>query len=159
MQALLRSGPPICSWPLPSPETTGHSRTSLGQSLVVSLLLSLWSWCTQAFVCALQVSVSSVLCKFWWFYGGVNGLCHTQVYCTQSPCPCMSPLLTHCLLCKRHSDTVLAHSLWGLWVLVRTRFVWALQASLEGRYSITERWFSILWCIYSMAVLPWWLSW
>ena len=34
-------------------------------------------------------------------YGGVNGnlrqegLCHTQVYCTQSPCPCSSPLLTH----------------------------------------------------------------
>ena len=33
-----------------------------------------------------------VLCKFWRLYGGVNGdllqegLCHTQVYCTQSPC-------------------------------------------------------------------------
>ena len=42
-----------------------------------------------------------VLCKFWWLYGGVNGdllqegLCHTQVCCTQSPCPCGSPLLTH----------------------------------------------------------------
>ena len=42
-----------------------------------------------------------VLCKFWQLYGGVNGnllqegLCHTQVYCTQSPCPCSSPLLTH----------------------------------------------------------------
>ena len=38
---------------------------------------------------------------FWQLYGGVNGnllqegLCHTQVYCTQSPCPCSSPLLTH----------------------------------------------------------------
>ena len=36
-----------------------------------------------------------------WLYGGVNcdllqeSLCHTQVYCTQSPCPCSSPLLTH----------------------------------------------------------------
>ena len=35
-----------------------------------------------------------------WFYGGVNGnllqegLCHTQVCCTQSPCTCSSPLLT-----------------------------------------------------------------
>ena len=43
----------------------------------------------------------SVQCKFWWLYGGINGdllpegLCHTQVYCTQSPCPCSSPLLTH----------------------------------------------------------------
>ena len=38
--------------------------------------------------------------KFWWLYGGVNGdllqkgLCHTQVCCTQSPCPCGKPLLT-----------------------------------------------------------------
>ena len=54
----------------------------------------------QAFVCALQESVSSVLCKFWWLYDGVNGnllqegLCYTQVYCTQSPCPLNSPLLT-----------------------------------------------------------------
>ena len=42
-----------------------------------------------------------VLPKFWWLYGGVNGnllqegLCHTQVCCTQIPCPCGSPLLTH----------------------------------------------------------------
>ena len=41
------------------------------------------------------------LCKFWLLYGGVNGdllqegLCHTQVYCTQSPCLCGRPLLTH----------------------------------------------------------------
>ena len=34
-------------------------------------------------------------------YGGVNGellqegLCHTQHCCTQSPCPCSRPLLTH----------------------------------------------------------------
>ena len=37
-------------------------------------------------------SLFPVLCKFWWFYGGVNGdllqegLCHTQVCCTHSPC-------------------------------------------------------------------------
>ena len=55
---------------------------------------------TQGFVCALQGSVSLVLCKFWCLNGGFNGdllqegLCHTQVYCTQSPCPCSSPLLT-----------------------------------------------------------------
>ena len=45
--------------------------------------------------------MSPVLCKFWQLYEGVNGdllqqgLCHTQVYCTQSPCPCSSLLLTH----------------------------------------------------------------
>ena len=45
------------------------------------------------------------LCKFWWFYGGVNGdllqegLCHTQVCCTQSRCN--RPLLT----CTSTGDT------------------------------------------------------
>ena len=67
------------------------------------LLLPLGSWCAQGSVCALQESVSLVLCKFWKFYGGVNGhllqesLCHTQVCCTQSPCPCGRPLLTRTL--------------------------------------------------------------
>jgi len=93
--------------PTPPPETPGHSQASLGQSLVGSLLLSPWSWCTQGSVCALQESVSPVLCKFWQFYGGVNGdllqegLCHTQVYYTQSPCPLSSPLLT----CTSSGDT------------------------------------------------------
>ena len=65
----------------------------MSQSLVGSLFLFPGSWCTQGFV-------SPVLCKFRQFYGGVNGdllqkgLCHTQVCCTQSPCPCGRPLLT-----------------------------------------------------------------
>ena len=64
-----------------------------------SLLLFHGSWCAQGSVYALQESVSPVVCKFWWLCGWVNGdllqvsLCHTQVYCTQSPCP-RSPLLT-----------------------------------------------------------------
>ena len=79
--------------PTPPPETSGHSRASLGQSLVGSLLLSPGSWCAQGFVCALPESVSPVLCKFWQLCVGVNGdllqegSCHTQVCCTQSPCP------------------------------------------------------------------------
>ena len=87
--------------PMPPPESPGYSRANLGQSLLGSLLLFPGSWCTQDFVCALQESVSPVLCKFWQLYGGVNGnlfqegLCHTQVCCTQSPCPCSSVLLTH----------------------------------------------------------------
>ena len=59
--------------PMPLPESPGHSQASLGQSLVGSLLLSSGSWCAQCFVCALQESVSPVLCKFWWLYRGVNG--------------------------------------------------------------------------------------
>ena len=53
-----------CRRPTPPPETPGHSRASLGQSLVGSLLLSARSWCTQGSVCALQESVSPILCKF-----------------------------------------------------------------------------------------------
>ena len=73
---------------------------SLNQSPVGSLLLFPGSWCAQGSVCALQDSVSPVLCKFWWLYGWVNGdllqegLCHTWICCTQSPCPCGRPLLT-----------------------------------------------------------------
>ena len=87
--------------PTTSAGTPGQLRASLGQSLVGSLLLSPGSWCAQGFVCALQESVSPVLCKFWQLYGEVNGillqegLCHTQVCCTQSSCPCSRPLLTH----------------------------------------------------------------
>ena len=88
-------------WSTPLLETPGHSQASLGQSLVGSLLLYPRFWCTQGSVCALQESISPVLCKFWWLCGAVKGdlllqegLCHTQVYCTQSPCPCSRPLLT-----------------------------------------------------------------
>ena len=85
---------------MPLPEPPGLSQASLGQSLVGSLLLSPGSWCTQGSVCALPESVSPVLCKFWPLYDGVKddllqeSLCHIQVCCTQSHCPCSSPLLT-----------------------------------------------------------------
>ena len=94
--------------PMPSLETPGHSHASLGQSLVASLLLSPGSWCAQCSVCALQESVSPVLCKFWQLYGGVNGdllqegIHHTQVCCTQPPCPCSRSLLT----CTSTGDTL-----------------------------------------------------
>ena len=87
--------------PTPPLETPGYSWASLGQSPVGSLLLSPRSWCAQGFICALQESVSPVLCKFWRLCGGVNGnlfqegLCHTQVYCTQSPCPYSTSLFIH----------------------------------------------------------------
>ena len=109
--SFIRSHAPTAALSAPNPvagyhwhtlplETPGHSQESLGQSLVGSLLLSPGSWCVQGSVCALQDSVSPVLCKFWQLYGWVNGdllqkgLCHTQVCCTQSPCPCGRPLLT-----------------------------------------------------------------
>ena len=85
--------------PTPPPETPGHSRASLSQSLVGSLLLSLGSWCAQGWLCPPRVYFP-VLCKFWQLYGGVNGdllqegLFHTKICCTQSLCPCGRPLPT-----------------------------------------------------------------
>ena len=113
--------------PTPPPETPGHSQASLGKSPVESLLLSPGSWCTRFCLCTPRVCFP-VLGKFWQLYGGVNGyllqegLCHTQFCCTQSPCPCGSPLLIHTPH-RKHSNTVSSQSLWGLWVLVCTRFV------------------------------------
>ena len=78
-----------------------------GLVLVGSLILCPGSWCAQGLLCALPESVSPVLCKFWQLYGGVNGdllqegLCHTQVYRTQSPWTCSRPLLT----CTSAGDT------------------------------------------------------
>ena len=147
----------IHTWPLEKPKpwldgpllantpplkTPGHSQPSLGQSLVGSLLLSPGSWCAQGSVCALQESVSLVLCKFWWLYGGVNGdllqegLCHTQGAAPRAPAPvaghCWPGPLQETL---KHS---LSQSLWGLWVLVCTRFVWALWASLAGYFLVSS---------------------
>ena len=58
--------------PMPPLETHGHSWARLGQSLVGSLLFSPGSQCVQGFVCALQESVTPVLCKLglpWWLRG------------------------------------------------------------------------------------------
>ena len=94
-------------WPRPPPGTLGHSWASLDQSLLgVTAPFSCVLVCTRFCSCP-QESVSLVLCKFWQLYCGVNsdllqeGLCHTQVCCTQSPCPCDRPLLT----CTSSGDT------------------------------------------------------
>ena len=110
VHALPHSVPPTLQahcQPTPLPETLGHIWASRGQSLVGSLLLSPGSCCAQGFVCALQESVFPVLCKFWQLYSGVNGellqegLYHTQVCCTQSPCFSSRPLL----ICTSIGDT------------------------------------------------------
>ena len=94
--------PQPCSRPPPTHASAGDSWTLTRKSRSVSCGVSApFSWCAQGSVCALQESVFPVLCKFWQLYGGVNGnllqdgLCHTQVCCTHSPCPCGSPLVIH----------------------------------------------------------------
>ena len=107
-----------CSRPPLTHASAGDSwtLTSKYESVLVgSLFLSPGSWCAQGFVCALQKSVLPVRCKFRQLYGGVSGdllqegLCHTQVYCSQSPWPCSRPLLTVPLQeTFKHSNTGLA---------------------------------------------------
>ena len=80
----------------------------------------------------------------WWFYGGVNGdLLLEGLYCIQV---CFTlPLrqsTAHLNLCRRQPNTVLSHSLWGLWVLVHT-----------GLFESTEHlWW--LWGLILKAILP-----
>ena len=91
------------------------------------------SWCTQGFISALQESVSPVLCKFWQLYSEVNddllqeGLCHTQVCCTQNPCP-LWQATADLYLHRRHSSTQrqVWFSLCGVSWCVQG-FVWALR--------------------------------
>ena len=117
------------------PKTPGHSQASLGYSLVGSLLLSPGSWCARGSVCALQESISPVLCKFWWLYGGLLVTSSKRAYAIhRSTAPRASSLLQQSTadpyLLRRHPNIVLSQFLWGLWVLVCTRSVWALWASL-----------------------------
>ena len=95
--------PQPCSRPPPTHASSGDSWTLTGKSGSVSCGATApfsWSWCTQGSACALQESVSPVLCKFWQLSDRVTGdllqegLCHTLICCTQSPCPCSNPLLT-----------------------------------------------------------------
>ena len=96
--------PQPCSRPLLTHASTGDSCTLTGKSGSVSCEVTApFSWVllhTRFCLCPPRVC-SPVLCTFRQLYGGVNGgllqegLCHTQVCCTQSPYPCSSPLLTH----------------------------------------------------------------
>ena len=95
--------PQPCSRPPLTHVSTGDSWTFMGKSESVSSRITApFSWvlvCTRFCLCPPRVCFPT-LCKFWCLYGGVNGdlfqesLCHTQVGCTQRPCPCSSPLLT-----------------------------------------------------------------
>ena len=110
MHVLLYSVPQPCSRPPPTHASAGDSWTLPGKSGSVSCGV------TASFSCVLVHTRFSfcpprvyfpVLYKFWQLYGGVNehllqeSLCHSEVCCTQSPCPCSSPLLN----CTSTGDT------------------------------------------------------
>ena len=125
--------------PTPLPETPGHSQASLGQSLLGSLLLSPGSWCTQSFVCALQESVSLVLCEFWWLHGGVNGdllprglMPYPSLLHPEPLPPQQSTADLH--LHRRHSNSFVSVSVGSLGPGVRK--VCLSPLSVSGRYGV-----------------------
>ena len=101
MQALLHSVPPALQEATADPCLCWKLLDTHGQ-VWVSLF---WGHCSFLLVHKVLSVLSRlyfpVLCKLWQLCGGVNGdllqegLCHTQVCCTQSPCSCGRPLWTH----------------------------------------------------------------
>ena len=94
--------PQPCSRPPPTHASAGDSWTLTGKSGSVSCgITAPFSWVLTKFCLCPPRVCFPVLCKFWSLCGGVNGyflqegLCHTWVCYSQSPCPCGRPLLTH----------------------------------------------------------------
>ena len=140
-------------------ETPGHSRASLGQSLVGSLLLSPGSWCTQSFVCVLQESVSPGLSKSWSSVEGLTAASSKRGYAiprsATSRAP--APVAGHCwpVPLQETLKNSLVQSLCGLWVPLHTRFVWALWASLEGMRFDSKHDFSPPTTLQGLFLCPW----
>ena len=91
-----------CSKPPLTPTSARDSRTPTGKSRTVSCGdTAPFSWVLvhKVLLCSPRIYFP-VQCKFWQLYGGLNGnllqegLCHTQVCCTQSPVP----MADHCQL-------------------------------------------------------------
>ena len=126
MHTLLHSVPPTLQQATADPLSAGDSWTLMGKSGSVSCgVTAPFSWvlvCTSFCLCP-QESISPILCTFWQLYGGPTGglmpypgLLHPESLLLQ---PSTADLYLH----RRLSNTVLSQSLWGLWVLVHTRFV------------------------------------
>ena len=108
MQALRHSVPPTLQQATVNPCLHQRLLDTHGQVCVSPLWVTApcsWVLVTKGFVGAFQESVSLVLYKFWQLYGGLMATSFKRAYvipyCTQSPCPHSSPLLT----CASSKDT------------------------------------------------------
>ena len=93
--------PQPCSRPPLTYTSTGDSWTLTGKSGSVSCGVPApfpGSWCTQGFVCALQESVSPVLCKFWQLYDGLMATSSKRAYAIPRSAAPRAPALAagHC---------------------------------------------------------------
>ena len=111
----------------PPLETPGHSKASLGQSLLGSLLLFPGFWCRQGSICTLQESISQSCVSSASSVVGLMATSSKRAYAIPKSAAPRAPLLwqptADLYLQRRSSDTVLFQSLWGPWVLVHTKFV------------------------------------
>ena len=147
--------PQPCSRPPLTHPFAGDSRTPTGKSLVGSLLLSPGSWCTR-FCCVLQESISQSCVSSGSSIAGLLATLSKRTYVTPTP-RALSLQQTTADVClhRRRSNTVLSRSLWGPWVLVHTRFVWALWASLAGTWFDAKREFIPPTILLRLLLCPW----
>ena len=104
----------------------------------VSLLWGHWSFLlrpgTQGSVCALQAFISQSCVSSGGSVVGLMATSSKRAYSLpRSTAPRAQPWqqsTADLYLLRRHANTVLSQSLWGLCVLVHTRYVWAIWASL-----------------------------
>ena len=124
--------------PTPPPGTPGHSRASLGQSPVGSLLPFSGSWCTRFCLFPPRVCFLSPV-KFWRLYGRVNGdllqegLCYTKSAAPRAPVPAAVhywPVPLQEIL--KHSSV----SVFGGSLNPRVHKVCLSPLSISGRYGV-----------------------
>ena len=137
-KALQRHCCTLCPRPCSSHQHTRLCRRLLGtpgQAWVTlgSLLLSPRSW-RPRFCCALQEAVSQSCVSYGGSMMGLLATSSKRAYATPRSAAPRASAKVHCwpYLLRRHWDAALSQSLWGVWVLVHTTYVWALWASLAG---------------------------
>ena len=153
MHVLIHSVLPTQQQATTDPCLWGTSLDTL-REVWVNLLWGHWSFSwvlvlTSFYLCPQRVYFP-FLRKFWQLCGGVNGnffqegLCHTEVCCTPSPCPCSSPWLTH--TSKGDVQTQFCLSLCGV------SGSWCAQGLFEHFESLWQKWCLIL--NVTMPLLP-----
>ena len=108
-------------WPTPPLETPGHSRASLRQSLVGSLLLSPGSWCTQGFVCDLQKEAGQ----------RPTVLPRERTGHSKHPLPTIQEKILHMDITR--------------WSIPKSNWLYSLQPKMEKLYTVSKNKRSWLW--------------
>ena len=115
--------PQPCSRPPLTHAFAGDPGYPPGKSPVESLFLSSGSWCTR-FCCALQESISQSYVSSGSSIVGLIATSSRRTYAIPTPrAPVPAQTTADPYLYRRRSNTVMSQSLWGPWILVRTKFV------------------------------------